>query len=195
MHLVAEKTYTPEDLLSMPDGKNYELVDGQLVERNVSQLSSWVGGRLYRLLDIFVEDHNLGWAWPADLGYECYPDSPKKVRKPDVSFIRLERMPEGPSSDGYAHIAPDLAVEVVSPNDLWHEVQAKVDEYLDAGVTLVWVIDPEARTVYVHRRDGSVTRLREGNDLLGEEIIPGFRCSLASIFPKKPQPPEPRTTV
>ena len=56
MHLVAEKTYTPEDLLSMPDGKNYELVDGHLVERNMSQLSSWVGGRLHRSLDIFVEE-------------------------------------------------------------------------------------------------------------------------------------------
>ena len=62
----------------MPDGKNYELIDGQLVERNVSQLSSWVGGRLYRLLDIFVEDHNLGWAWPADLGFRVLSRFPEE---------------------------------------------------------------------------------------------------------------------
>src|SRR5690349_2273951 len=101
MNVVAERTYTPEDLLSMPDRKNYELVDDHLVVRNVSPLSSWVGGRLHRILDAFAEDHDLGWAWPADQGYECFPDVPGKVRKPDVSFIRKQRMPEGPSSDGY----------------------------------------------------------------------------------------------
>lgn len=195
MHLVAEKFYTPEDLLSMPDGKDYELVDGHLVERNMSQLSSWVGGRTHRILDTYVDDHNLGWTWPSDLGYECYPDSPNKVRKPDVSFIRIERMPEGPSSDGYAHIPPDLAVEVVSPNDLWHEVIAKVNEYLAAGVPLVWVIDPEARSVHIYRHGGTVSLLREGDELSGEAIIPGFHCPVTSLFPAKPEPQQPETTV
>jgi Uma2 family endonuclease len=185
MSVVAEKTYTPEDLLTRPDRKNYELVDGHLVERNVSALSSWVGGRLDRTLGIFVEDHDLGWTWPADQGYECFPDAPGKVRKPDFSFIRKERMPEGPSSEGYIYIIPDLAVEVVSPNDLYHEVEAKVVEYLDAGVPLVWVIHPEARTLRVHRRDGSVSWLREKNEISGEDVIPEFRCPLSAIFPQK----------
>jgi Uma2 family endonuclease len=195
MHLVAEKIHTPEDLLSMPDGKNYELVDGHLVERNMSQLSSWVGGEFFFELRSFLRANPIGWAWPADLGYECYPDSLNKVRKPDVSFIRIERMPEGPSSDGYAHIPPDLAVEVIAPNDLWREVIAKVDEYLEAGVMLVWVIDPEARSVHVYRRGGTVSLLREGDELSGEDIIPGFRCSVTSLFPAKPQPQQPETTV
>jgi Uma2 family endonuclease len=191
MHLVAEKTYTPEDLLSMPDGKNYELVDGHLVERNMSQLSSWVGGQLYSHLNGFLRDNPLGWAWPADLGYDCYPDVPGKVRKPDVSFIRIERMPEGPTSEGYAHIPPDLAVEVVSPNDLWREVEAKIREYLAAGVSLVWVIDPDVRIVYVHRRDGAISKLSEADVLSGEDVVPGFRCPVASIFPARPQPQGP----
>jgi Uma2 family endonuclease len=195
MHLVAEKSYTPEDLLSMPDEKNYELVDGHLVERNISQLSSWVGGRTHRILDTYVDDHKLGWVWPADLGYECYPDNPNKVRKPDVSFIRIERMPDGPSSDGYAHIPPDLAAEVVSPNDLWQEVNGKVYEYLEAGVPMVWVIDPEGRTVHVYRRGGNGSLLREGDELSGEEIIPGFRCPVTSLFPAKPQTQQPETTA
>ncbi len=195
MHIVAEKIYTPEDLLSMPDGKNYELVDGHLVERNMSQLSSWVGGRLFGEIHLSLRNDPIGWAWPADLDYECYPDHPNKVRKPDVSFIRKERMPEGPTSEGYSHIPPDLAVEVVSPNDLWHEVQAKVDEYLAAGVLLVWVIDPEARTMYVHRRDGTVSRLREGDEISGEGMIPGFRCDLTSILPEKPRLQDAQTAV
>jgi Uma2 family endonuclease len=192
MHVVAEKIYTPEDLLSMPDRKNYELVDGHLVDRKMSQLSSWVGGRLLGKLDNFLEANPTGWVWPSELGYDCFPNT---VRKPDVSFIRIERMPGGPTSEGYAHIVPDLAAEVVSPNDLWHEVQAKVDEYLAAGVRLVWVIDPEARTMFVHRSDGSVSRLREGDEISGDDVIPGFRCELASIFPKKPEPQETQTAV
>ena len=94
MSTVAEQTYTPEDLLAMPDRKDYELVDGHLVERHMSQLSSWVAGRLFRLIDIFVDEHQLGWAWPADQGYVCFPDSPGKVRIPDVSFVR-KRPPAG----------------------------------------------------------------------------------------------------
>jgi Uma2 family endonuclease len=185
MSIVTEKTYTPEDLLSMPDRKNYELVDGHLVERNVSVLSSWVGGRLDRVLGGFVEDHDLGWTWPADQGYVCFPDAPGKVRKADVSFIRKERLPEGPTSEGYIYIPPDLAAEVVSPNDLSYDVVAKVVEYLDAGVPLIWVIDPEVRTVHVYRGDGSVSLLREEDELSGEDVVPGFRCPVSAIFPKQ----------
>jgi hypothetical protein len=76
---VATKTqYTPEDLLAMPDGKRYELVGGQLVERNTGLESSWVGGRLHSRLDRFCEEHDVGWALPADDGYQCFP-SPSRV--------------------------------------------------------------------------------------------------------------------
>ena len=84
------------------------------------------------------------------------------MRKPDVSFVRKERLPEGLTSEGYLYIPPDLAVEVVSPNDLAYQVDHKVDEYLNAGVPLVWVINPESRKVFIHRRDMSVSVLREG---------------------------------
>ncbi len=189
MHVVAEKTYTPEALLSMPDEKDYELVDGLLVERNMSVLSSWVGGQVYFELNAFLRENPIGWAWPADLGYACFPDAPKKVRKPDVSFIRKERLPEGLTSEGYESITPDLAVEVVSPNESSYEVEAKVIEYLDAGVSLIWIIHPEVRTVRIHRGDGSVTWLREKAELSGEGVVPGFRCPVSAIFPKKPEQP------
>lgn len=184
MHVVADRTYTPEDLLSMDDGTAYELVDGQLVERPMSQLSVWVGGELFTELRLFLRAHPIGWLWPADLGYQCFPDSPKKVRRPDVSFIRIGRKPEGPTSEGYTHIAPDLAVEIVSPNDLWSDLQAKVNEYLAAGVALVWLIDPVIRIAFVYRPDGTISQLRESDALDGEDVIPGFRCPLSSILPK-----------
>ncbi len=187
MHVVAEKTYTPEALLSMPDEKDYELVDGLLVERNMSVLSSWVGGQVYFELNAFLRENPIGWAWPADLGYACFSDAPKKVRKPDVSFIRKERLPEGLTSEGYEYITPDLAVEVVSPDETSYEVEAKVIEYLDAGVSLIWIIHPEVRTVRIHRGDGSVSWLRDKDGLSGEGVVPGFRCPVSAIFPKKPE--------
>ena len=107
------------------------------------------------------------------------------MRRPDVSFIRKERLPEGPTSEGYIYIPPDLAVEVISPNDLAYEVDHKVVEYLDAGVALVWVINPEARTVRIHRRSGSLGWLREEDELSGEDVLPGFRCRVSKLFPEK----------
>jgi Uma2 family endonuclease len=85
--------YTPEDLLAMPDGDAYELVDGELVERNMGWESTWVAGRILHLLWTFCDNHPLGWLVPADASYQCFSDAPGKVRRPDVSFIRFGRLP------------------------------------------------------------------------------------------------------
>jgi Uma2 family endonuclease len=186
---VATKTHcTPEDLLAMPDGKRFELVGGHLVERSMGLESSWVGGRLHARLDRFCEEHAVGWALPADDGYQCFPHDPGLVRRPDVSFIRLGRLPGEVLPAGWGRIAPDLAVEVVSPNDSAGDLEEKLDDYLKAGVPLVWVVNLRSRTVMVYRRDGTVSRLRESDELSGEDIIPGFRCLVADIFPPRKQP-------
>src|SRR5271168_3774234 len=122
MSTVAEQTYTPEDLLAMPDGKAYELVDGHLVERQMSLLSNWVAGQLHFEVTSFLRDHPVGWAWPAGQGYVCFPESPRKMRFPDVSFVRKSRLADGLTSEHYIYIPPDLVVEVVSPNDLAYKV-------------------------------------------------------------------------
>jgi Uma2 family endonuclease len=187
MSSVAEQLFTPDDLLTMPEGDKYELVDGRLVERNMSQVSNWVGGEIFQFVNSFVRERELGWVWISSMGYACFPDSPRKVRFPDVSFVLKERLPDALTKDsGYVYIPPDLAVEVVSPNDSAREVENKVVEYLGIGVPLVWVIFPESRTAYVHHGDGSVVRLREGDELTGDKVLPGFRCRLADVLPKKP---------
>ena len=179
---VTNVKYTPEDLLAMPDEDRYELVNGELVERHMGFRSSRIGGELMLLIGNFCRDNRLGWVLPADAGYRCFPDDPAKVRKPDVSFIRLGRLPPDREPEGYATIAPDLAVEVISPNDLFEEVSEKVQEYLAAGVRLVWVVDPAAQTVHVHRPDGSGTILRARDELTGEDILPGFRARVGDVF-------------
>jgi Uma2 family endonuclease len=182
-------TYTPDDLLTMPDGDRYELVDGQLVERSMGAESSFVAARLSRLVGNHNEDRQLGWVLGADCGYQCFPGQPLQVRKPDVSFVRFGRLPGERLPEGHVKIAPDLAVEVLSPNDLVYDTDQKIEDYLAAGVGLVWVVHPVSRTLLIYRADGSIQGLRQNDELSGEAVLPGFRCRVGDIFPPRPALP------
>jgi Uma2 family endonuclease len=176
---------TPEELLAMPDGGHYELIDGELKVRQVSVLSNFIALEIGGVLRDYCRQHNSGWLFAAELGYQCFPWKPKKVRRSDVSFIRHDRYSlEQLIQDGYLTIPPDLAVEVVSPNDYAREVEEKVEEYLRAGVRLVWVVYPEIHTVQVYRADGTTARFRSQDELSGEDVLPGFRYRVGDLFPK-----------
>lgn len=179
----AKSVYTPEDLLTMPDGDRYDLVDGKLVERNMSFWSSYVALTAGTLLRVYCLAHNLGWVVPEGTSYQCFPLRPGKVRKPDVSFIRLDRLTLAQAIvEGHIPIHPDLAAEVISPRDVHYEVDEKVDEWLKAGVGLVWVINPRRCSVRVHRADGAEIILHEQDELSGEQIVPGFHCRVGDLF-------------
>jgi Uma2 family endonuclease len=182
------RTYTPEELLRMPDGDRYELVDGNLVELNVSAQSSLVAAHLLRLIGNYCETNQPAWIFGADCGFRCFARRPGKVRKPDGALILHDRLAAAQLEEGFLTVAPDLAIEVVSPNDLASEVAAKVEEYLDVGVRLVWVVYPTTRQVYVHRRDRSMALVRSNDELTGEDVLPGFRCRLDAIFAVLPPP-------
>jgi Uma2 family endonuclease len=191
--------YTPEDLLTMPGGENFELVNGRLVERHRTSpsvqmedhmgfVSDLVAGRLFQRLANFYDEHPLGWAlMPNSGGFQGFPGSSRLVRKPDVAFVRYGRFPGEQLPLGHAQLAPDLAVEVVSPNDTYEEVIEKIEEYLHAGVRLVWVISPHNHTIRVYRVNGSSHSLRENDELDGEDVVPGFRCPVRDLFPQ-PRP-------
>jgi Uma2 family endonuclease len=182
--LLQTPSLTPEDLLNMGEGgKGFELVDGRLAEQHVSVLSCLVAGRLFARLAMYCEAQRLGWVLPPESGFQYDPDAPRKVRKPGAAFIRQERLPESELPQGYCHVVPDLAVEVISPNDTFDEVDTKVEEYLRLGVRLVWVVSLQTRQVYVHRHDGTMAKVREGEELSGEDLIPGFRCPVSELFP------------
>lgn len=182
------KRYTPEDLLTMPDGDQYELVNGELVEKNTGFESGRVGGRIHHLLETFLEAHAIGRTAPGESSYQCFADDPTKVRKPDVSFISFERLPaDQPDPIGHCRVVPDLAVEVVSPNDLSDEVETKVHEYLDAGVRLVWVVHPRFRTVQIRRPNVPGTVIGPEGELSGEDVLPEFSCKVSALFPS-PRP-------
>lgn len=184
------KIYTPDELAIMPDGESFELVDGHLVERKMGNESSLIGGRIYGLLFVFLSAHRLGKLFPADAGFQCFADDRDRVRKPDVSFIRAGRLPGDRPAKGFDRIAPDLVVEVVSPGDTAEEVREKVQEYLVAGVRLVWVVYPSTRTVAVHRprssTAGSASDLSGDDVITGEEVLPGFTCPVREFFDDEP---------
>ncbi len=187
--VLAKPPVTPTDLLAMPEGKSYELVDGQLVEKNVSALSGIVESTLHWHVAVFCDKNKLGPVWTGTQGFQCFPNRPKRVRRPDVSFVKAERFTPDMFDAGFVQIAPDLAAEVISPGDLATELYAKIDDYLQAGVSLVWVVDPETRVVEVYRSDGTASRLRETDELLGEDVLPGFRCRVADLFPARAAAP------
>jgi Uma2 family endonuclease len=184
----AKLPITPEQLMELPDAARYELVDGRLVERNLSTLSSLVEGLVYEKVQGHVRPSKLGFVWPGTLGYQCFPTNPEKVRKPDVSFVKAERWTPELLETGHFPLAPDLAVEVISPGDLAHEVAKKIEEYLEVGVSLIWVVEPELRIVDVYRKTGINSRLRESDELLGEEVLPDFSCNIVEFFPELTAP-------
>lgn len=185
--IAPEPVYTPEDLLCLPGGgKGFELVGGRLVEKRVGGFASWVAGRILQLLAGLGQDAGLGWVLDSEGSYQCFPDDARKVRKPDVSFIRRGRLPQERIPSGHVLIAPDLAVEVVSPNDTAYEVDTKVWEYLSAGVGLVWVVNPELRVVHVYRADGGVERLGEEDVLTAPGLIPALSLRIGDLFDLPP---------
>lgn len=178
----ATQTITPEQLAAMPNRKDFELIDGRLVERSMGNKASWVAFELAIYLREFVRAKGLGWVLCGDTGFRLDPQRPNLVRKPDVAFVRAGRLPNEELAEAYDQLAPDLAVESVSPNDTVRELEEKIDEYLRAGVRLIWVVNTDLRTVKVFRPDGTITLLRNGDELSGEQVLPGFRCRVSDLF-------------
>jgi Uma2 family endonuclease len=174
--------HTPEDLLQMADGDRYELIDGKLVERNRGAEASEVAAIIIYLLQQYVRPRKLGKVFATDCGYQIFPNAPKRVRFPDASFIARNRLPEDKTPRGHVRIAPDLAVEVVSPRDTAEDVEAKRVAFLQAGTRLLWVLYPETRTVHVYRQAGGSSLLTEADELSGEDVLPGFVCRVAELF-------------
>ena len=109
-------------------------------------------------------------------------DDPDTVRAPDLAFIRNERLPAAEVEHRYFRGAPDLAVEVTSPNDSYSEVREKVAEWLEHGTRRVIVVDPRRRNVTVHRPDGTVTDLGIDDTLDGEDVVPGWQLAIRDLF-------------
>ena len=172
---------TAEEILLLPDdGYRYELVRGDLKQMSPS---GNYHGRLASNVNVplgsYVRANDLGQTYVADTGYLISSDT---VRAPDVAFISRERLEKIGETDGYWPGAPDLVVEVISPNDRYTEVEEKVAEWLGAGARMVIVVNPRRRSVRVHRSLSDVIDLTQGDVIDGADVVPGWTLPLSEIF-------------
>ncbi|MFN7947827.1 MAG: Uma2 family endonuclease [Blastocatellia bacterium] len=174
---------TADELLQMPDdGFRYELVKGELHRMPPAgfehgNIALNIGSKLKE----HINQTSQGKVVAAETGFQIASD-PDTVRAPDAAFVSQQRLDEIGRIKGYFPGAPDLAVEVVSPNDIYSEVEEKVLEWLDAGTRMVIVVNPRKRTVTVYRSQTDITILKENDTLSGGDVLPGFSCKVAELF-------------
>ena len=157
----------------------YELIDGALVRKAASDLSSWLGGDLFGFLREFVKPRRLGWVHPADAFFRL----PDGLRAPDASFTRREQRPGHRLQDrGYSDVPPALVVEVLSPGNTVREMERKRAVYFAAGVERVWEVHPFPREVVVWDGPDDHHTLSAGDTLTGDPVLPGFALPLDDLF-------------
>ncbi len=186
--VIQEKLYRVADLWEFShraeySGKRLELVEGMIIEMAAAGgKHGMLASRLDRLVGTFVDEHHLGYTMAAETGFILHQDPSGRdtVRAPDVGFVRKERLPDG-LPDEYIPLAPDLAVEVVSPHDTASDIHDKVSDYLRFGTALVWVAYPKSETVVAHTSAGATTLGPDGI-LDGGDILPGFAIKVREIF-------------
>jgi Uma2 family endonuclease len=177
---ITPQVMTAAELLTLPDdGFRYELVQGEV--RRMSPAGHRHGRLALNIttpLDQYVRTHKLGVVYAAETGFQLSVD-PDTVRAADVAFVRQERVDAVGDTDGYWPGAPDLAVEVVSPHDLYTEIEEKVIDWLDAGTQMVVIINPRKQIVTVYRSRTNITLLI-ANDTL--DVVPGWHIAIQNVF-------------
>lgn len=172
-----------EPVVAVQDELLYEIVNGQRVDLPpTSAYATWLASHLHGRLGPYAEDKGLGTS-VIEMLFVLDTEHDLR-RRPDVAFVSTARWPldRALPMTGDWNVVPDLAVEVISPNDVFQDVLARVREYFYYGVQVVWVIAPEEQQVYVYDAPTHVRILTVQDDLTGDEVIPGFRMPIGQLF-------------
>jgi len=183
---IADKPMTAAEFARLPsDGREFELVRGELLAMNRPKPKHGkVLFRIARVVGDFIEDRDLGHWFGGDAGIVTEQD-PDTVRGPDAAFASYQRIPREADDEHYFLVAPELVFEALSPSDRWVDVLDKVSEYLHAGVNVVCLVDPRARTVQLHRAEAPPITLAENDSFELPDILPDFRCQVTRFFPRQ----------
>lgn len=175
---------TADELLRLPDnGMRRELIAGELHEMPLNGGEhGYVCARVVGHLGQYLKAHVPvgGGLFNTGTGFRLAYD-PDTVRAPDVAYVGPDRLHLA-RVRGFPELTPDFVVEVVSPGDRASEVQAKAEEWLRAGVLLVWIMYPATQSAMVYRPDGAVQLLHADDTITGEPALPGFACRLGDLF-------------
>ncbi|HLQ76311.1 MAG TPA: Uma2 family endonuclease [Terriglobia bacterium] len=173
-------TATIEDLLKTPkDGFKYELADGEILMSPAGMRHSEIAVRIAVLLFEFLRDHPIGKVYSSDVGIQ-FPNG--NVRSPDVTFVNNSKLQDGRSPKSYGELIPDLVVEVLSPSESARELGRKIGEYIENGVPLVWVVDPERETVTIYRSLTDTEQRTVADRITAEPVLPGFSADVRLFF-------------
>ena len=178
---------TAEEFWAMPgDGRRHELVHGEIVTMPPAGFEHGaIGGHLHGNLHAHLHNHatpdKLGIVVGADTGFIVRRD-PDTVRSPDLAFVSTKLLALHGRPKEFFPVAPDLAVEIVSPHDIYVEVEEKVQEWLDAGTRVVWVVNPRRKSVTVHTPNNNPVVLKLDDTLTGDPVLPGFALPVREIF-------------
>jgi Uma2 family endonuclease len=176
-----EKTMTADQLFSLGDIGPCELIRGELIRMSPTGYNhGWISSNIDRILGNFVKSRNLGRVLASEAGF-IISRNPDTVRAPDVAFVRADRDPPGGQTKFFPG-APDLAVEVLLPDDRASEINSKVQDWLDAGTVVVLVVDPQLQTVAVYRRSRDVQILTRIDILSISDLLPEFTFPVKDIF-------------
>jgi Uma2 family endonuclease len=180
---IMERLITAKEFLALPDdGIPKELVRGRIVTMNVpAPRHGYYCALIVRFIGEFIWPRELGRIMSNDSGVVTEHD-PDTVRGPDVCYYSYQRLPKGPLPDGYLDVVPELAFEVRSPTDRWSKTREKVNEYLDAGVLFVCVLDPRTESITVYDNDNPPRVLYKGDTFTLPEILPGFELPINRLF-------------
>ncbi len=178
------RLWTEEDLWALAGhSKRYELVLGDLFMKSAA---TPVQGRLASRLTVSlagcVEKQVLGEVYTGQPGFKLQSGAVQTVRAPYIAFVSQERIPSPEEESGFWALAPDLAVEIISPSETAQMVQDKVQDYLMAGVRLIWLVYPKSKTVVEYKSATEIRHLGINESLEGGDVIPGFRYSLKRLF-------------
>lgn len=176
-----DRPITGDELLAMGDIGPCELIDGRVVAMSPTggehgAIEVYLGGEL----SSFVRARRLGWVLGGEVGIYTRRN-PDRVRGADVAFLSRNRLAHRPGKK-FLDVAPELVVEILSPDDRWEEVRQKIEEYFAIGVERVWIVEPENRSVLVYRSVTEMERLAEADTLEGEGPLAGFTLPVASLF-------------
>ncbi len=179
-----KKVWTDEEFMALPDGRRYEILNGELIDMgNSGAKHGYVCSLLVMALMSYILPKKLGVVLDSSTAFKMKSGN---KRSPDVSFFAKERLhglEELPS--GLLEGAPDLTIEVLSPGNTIEEIDSKLVEYFENGARLVWVISPNQHYVLVYRSAQEPDRLLKSIDSLdGEDVIPGFTFPVANLFQK-----------
>ncbi len=162
----------------LDDDLDYEIVDGQKEVKMAGARHGSICVQLITELNLYLRESKAGRVYSPDTTFQIG----QRERLPDIGFVAAARIPAEGEPAGKWEIAPDLAVEIISPNDVWDKVNDKIREYFTAGVKQVWLVSQKAEEVLVYDSPTQIRVVTAGQELTSEALLPGFKCRVSSLF-------------